>query len=173
MATPFIADVHLRLAVLIFNQNESELRLGARQVMRDLEQDLVKDLDTYSVEPIKEYLQVWYPQLATAPAALEEAAKLLRCLVCNYVTPSPPWLMGIYDHFKGGVYKMGLMANDASNGGDVMNYTSLTFGTDHTRKVHEFGEVVMWPDGEFRSRFVYRGPSLRTPAPSYKVPDPI
>ena len=46
----------------------------------------------------------------------------------------------------------------------------MVFGTDHTRFVREWCEVVQWPDGKYRSRFVYRGPDLTTPAPQFKVP---
>lgn len=76
---------------------------------------------------------------------------------------------GVYDHFKGGVYKtnkVSLFANDEL----YVDYTSLTYGTDHARFLWEWAEVVKWPDGKYRSRFVYRGADLRTPEPPYKVP---
>lgn len=78
---------------------------------------------------------------------------------------------GIYDHFKGGVYKIrGL--SEWAGGGQVVEYTSMIFGTDHTRLLREWCEVVQWPDGKHRSRFVYRGADLSTPPPSFKVQSP-
>jgi len=53
-----------------------------------------------------------------------------------------------------------------------MEYTSMTYGTPHSRLISQWCEVVKWPDGKYRSRFVYRGPDLHTPEPSYKVPTP-
>jgi len=81
---------------------------------------------------------------------------------------------GIYDHFKGGVYKVNGLASWASGDGElVVHYTSLLHGTDHVRFVEQWCEVVQWPDKKFRSRFVWRGPDLTTPAPAYKVPSPV
>jgi len=77
--------------------------------------------------------------------------------------------LGIYDHFKGGVYKANKVSRFA-NDELYVDYTSLTYGTDHGRFLWEWSEVVKWPDGKYRSRFVFRGPDLRTPAPAFKVP---
>lgn len=82
--------------------------------------------------------------------------------------------LGISDHFKGGVYKVrGFSMWASGNGEKVVEYTSLLHGTDHTRLATQWCEVVKWPDGKYRSRFVYRGPDLKTPAPAYKVPSPV
>jgi hypothetical protein len=77
--------------------------------------------------------------------------------------------LGIYDHFKGGVYKANKVSRFA-NDEMYVDYTSLTYGTDHGRFLWEWAEVVKWKDGKYRSRFVFRGPDLRTPEPAFKVP---
>lgn len=80
---------------------------------------------------------------------------------------------GIYDHFKGGVYLVrGVSSWASGNGEPVVEYTSMVFGTHHVRLLSQWREIVKWPDGEQRGRFVYRGPDLTTPAPSFKVPSP-
>lgn len=80
---------------------------------------------------------------------------------------------GIWDHFKGGVYlKTGQGSWASGNGELIVEYLSLIFGTKHYRLASQWCEVVQWPDGKYRSRFVYRGPDLYIPAPSFKVPSP-
>jgi hypothetical protein len=79
----------------------------------------------------------------------------------------------IYDHFKGGVYAVRDFSSWASGEGEpVVEYLSMIHGTKHTRLASQWCEVVQWPDGKYRSRFVYRGPTLQTPEPAYKVPSP-
>ena len=81
--------------------------------------------------------------------------------------------LGVYDHFKGGVYKIRGFSSWASGEGEkVVEYDSLIYGTPHTRLASQWCEVTLWPDGKYRSRFVYRGPDLHTPKPSFKVPSP-
>lgn len=91
-----------------------------------------------------------------------------RYQVLSYA--GPDMRHGIYDHFKGGVY----VSLDATpwageDNWHVVRYLSINYGTPHTRFAHEWNEVVQWPDGAYRSRFIYRGPDLRTPPPSFKV----
>lgn len=81
---------------------------------------------------------------------------------------------GVYDHFKGGVYLLRGLSHWASGEQDerVVEYTSLLHGTHHARKLEEWCSVVEWPDGKYRSRFVFRGVDLCIPPPSFKVPSP-
>src|SRR5208282_5361613 len=66
-------------------------------------------------------------------------------------------LGGIYDHFKGGIYLIRDFSSWASGRGElVVEYLSMLFGTKHSRIGSEWCEVVQWPDGKYRSRFVYR-----------------
>jgi len=91
----------------------------------------------------------------------------------NPLTKHDSITLGIWDHFKGGVYKVtGFSSWASGNGEKVVGYTSMLFGTDHTRLVNQWCEVVEWPDGKYRSRFVYRGADLKVTAPSWKVPSP-
>lgn len=90
-----------------------------------------------------------------------------------YSNPETMCGFGIYDHFKGGVYKVkGFSSWESGNREKVVEYDSMIYGTPHTRLATQWCEVTRWPDGKYRSRFVYRGPDLHTPEPSYKVPSP-
>ena len=75
---------------------------------------------------------------------------------------------GIFDHFKGGIYKSRNVAMFA-NGELYVEYTSMLNGRDFGRFLAEWVELVLWPDGQYRSRFVYRGPDLDAPEPAFKV----
>lgn len=101
---------------------------------------------------------------------VELAQGMLECLRDGFLTESPPPL-GIYDHFKGGVYLVTGHALWASGAGELnVEYLSMVHGTKHNRLATQWCEVVAWPDGLFRSRFVYRGSDLNTPEPVFKVP---
>lgn len=75
---------------------------------------------------------------------------------------------GIYDHFKGGVYKTNKLGFFA-NGETYVDYVSLNTGNDCGRFLNEWCEIVKWPDGKLRSRYVYRGKDLAVPEPAFKV----
>lgn len=105
---------------------------------------------------------------------------LLQCLTAyqkgSPYTRTQGWAWeteGIWDHFKGGVYLKTGHGGWASGDGElVVEYRSMLFGTKHYRFATQWCEVVQWPDGKYRSRFVYRGPDLKTPEPDFKVPSP-
>lgn len=81
--------------------------------------------------------------------------------------------LGIYDHFKGGVYLAQSIGMNASNDNEVMvDYLSMIHATKHFREAWQWDEIVKWPDGKYRSRFVFRGRDLYTPPPPFKVPSP-
>lgn len=104
---------------------------------------------------------------------VELAQQMLECLRDGFLTDSPPKL-GIYDHFKGGVYLVTGHAIWASGSGEpTVEYTSMLFGRKNNRLTSQWVEVVAWPDGRYRSRFVYRGPDMETPEPPFKVPSPL
>lgn len=100
-------------------------------------------------------------------------------LWANYSGGSP-WIShagpgmahGVYDHFKGGQYLSQRVERCADTGESRVSYLSLLHGTPHSRRAAQWNEIVKWPDGEYRSRFVYRGPDLLTPPPPFKVPSP-
>lgn len=77
---------------------------------------------------------------------------------------------GIWDHFKGGIYlTQGFGAWASGNGEGVVAYISMSNGKAFYRLATQWNEIVRWPDGQLRSRFIYRGPDLSTPAPTFKV----
>jgi hypothetical protein len=83
-----------------------------------------------------------------------------------------PAFPGVYDHFKGGVYLAERLERDADTGRTRVSYRSLLFGSFHSRRLEEWNEEVLWPDGCMRPRFAYRGPGLAGKEPTYKVPSP-
>lgn len=101
------------------------------------------------------------------------ATKLFECLRNGWYIAPEKLPRGVYDHFKGGVYRLERFSSWASGRGEqVCGYLSMLFGTDHTRYAWEWCDIVEWPDGKYRPRFVYRGPDLRTAEPAFKVPSP-
>ena len=63
----------------------------------------------------------------------------------------------IYLHYKGGRYFVLGVADESTNarvGGKVVVYISLTYGKMKTRDLEEFCEVIEWPNGEKKPRFV-------------------
>ncbi len=100
----------------------------------------------------------------------DEIRRVLQCGMEGY-----PWARpispGVWDHFKGGVYAVhGRVLWTGPEGGEVVIYTSMVFGTTHARLVSVWNEIVRWPDGAYRTRFVRRfDPKIE---PSFKVPTP-
>ena len=65
-----------------------------------------------------------------------------------------PVLPGVFKHFKGNSYRVLFLAKDSETQADVVVYLSLTNGVIWTRPAAMFTEVVEWPDGVHRPRFV-------------------
>jgi hypothetical protein len=61
---------------------------------------------------------------------------------------------GVYIHYKGGRYRSIGVAIDAETGGQRVQYVSMGDGVIYSRLAIEWGQVVRWPDGRFRSRFM-------------------
>lgn len=95
---------------------------------------------------------------------------LLECLHRHWVSEAGPRMKhGIWDHFKGGVYLSEDLGMNAAGELEV-RYLSLLYGTKHQRRCSQWNEVVQWPDGQYRSRFIYRGVNLESSEPpSFKV----
>jgi len=175
MATPGISDVYYWIAVVSMpDKAPSDFDLEA--VKSIIHRVLAVEPDHHGLH-LPRFMELAQAELGPsyqAPDVAESNAiegLFLALRTADAITTTDPLAFkhGVYDHFKGGVYKsnkLGLFANDAQ----YVDYTSLTYGTDHARFLKEWSEVVQWPDGKYRSRFVYRGPDLRTPEPSYKVP---
>lgn len=111
--------------------------------------------------------------VAIDDANLTFIGKILESINEGWVSAADYRMMhGIWDHFKGGIYRSMRTERDADSGKARVSYISMVFGTDHSRRAEEWNEVVVWPDGAYRSRFVFRGPDMNTPPPSFKVPTP-
>jgi hypothetical protein len=63
----------------------------------------------------------------------------------------------VYEHHKGGKYLVLFVADDSTNarmGNKLVVYVSLTYGAIKCRDLSEFTELVAWPDGKMRPRFI-------------------
>jgi len=63
----------------------------------------------------------------------------------------------IYKHHKGGRYLVLHIVDESTNtlvGKKGVVYVSLTYGLIKHRDLEEFIEIVEWPDGEKRPRFI-------------------
>lgn len=66
-------------------------------------------------------------------------------------------MTGIYKHYKGGIYAVLGICSDSTNGRDdakMVLYYSLEKHQIHVREIAEFHEIVKWPDGKLRARFL-------------------
>ncbi|HEY4498843.1 MAG TPA: DUF1653 domain-containing protein [Candidatus Paceibacterota bacterium] len=62
-----------------------------------------------------------------------------------------------YVHKKGGRYIILHIADESTNkrtGNKVVVYQSIALGKIHTRDLDEFTELVEWPDGTQKPRFI-------------------
>lgn len=83
--------------------------------------------------------------------------------------------LGLYRHYRGGgVYDVIDLAFDSTNGAGegrwMVLYRSHTSGRLNVREVGQFTELVAWPDGATRPRFV---PSSRETLPAPGVPHAV
>ena len=63
----------------------------------------------------------------------------------------------VFVHYKGGTYTVLSVAKDSTNereGNDVVVYKSHANGEIYCRDLSEFTEIVGWPDGSKKGRFV-------------------
>ena len=73
---------------------------------------------------------------------------------------------GIYQHYKGGTYRVLLIATESTNareGNKAVIYISLKDGLIHYRDLKEFTELVVWPDGGKKPRFIGVYTSFKNP----------
>jgi len=88
---------------------------------------------------------------------------LMECLHHGWVSEAGPGMRhGVWDHFKGGLYCSLGVGRHAETDALEVEYISLFHATKHHRRCEQWNEVVQWPDGKYRSRFVYRGPDLES-----------
>jgi len=172
-----------RLGAIFYGTDENDLVLEQKQRMYRMAFDIVAWGEGF--QDGKTYLQRFYDRLhfetkslqkKVAPEEEDLVDGLLTCLANPgwWTEPDPHGHLrqhGIYDHFKGGVYRVTKIAMFA-NGELFVDYISMTTGQDFGRFVSEWCEVVRWPDGRYRSRFVWRSAGLLGPEPTFKVPTP-
>ena len=61
---------------------------------------------------------------------------------------------GVFRHFKGGRYRVLFIAKDSETEAPTVVYVSLMNGDVWVRPAAMFVEVVAWPDGNRRPRFI-------------------
>lgn len=96
---------------------------------------------------------------------------LLEAVICGWVSEAGPGMRhGVWDHFKGGLYCSLGVGRHAETDAMEVEYLSLFHATKHHRRCEQWNEVVQWPDGKYRSRFVYRGADLEScDPPAFKT----
>ncbi len=59
-----------------------------------------------------------------------------------------------YEHFKGGKYRVLFEGFHSDHKEPVVIYVSMIYGTVWVRPTNEWDEMVEWPDGKMRTRFI-------------------
>ena len=59
----------------------------------------------------------------------------------------------IFEHFKGGLYRMLFLARDSETQEPIVIYMHLDDGSMWTRRLSLWQEQVLWHDGVMRPRF--------------------
>jgi len=102
----------------------------------------------------------WETFVPPPPVKNEEEIRLL--LICcaegwAHSLRSQQVVAGVYDHFKGGVYFVMLPLHTwtGDEGRQVVLYTNLK-SEMFARHVDVWTELVKWPDGKYRPRFLLR-----------------
>lgn len=193
MSTPGIRDIHRRLASHFHCIPESEVTREQRRDTKivtfscvtgaeggvtdrfaDRFQKAMGDRGGLTVDAFGEVQGLLEMLRFSVEKSGEDITVLDPSRTYSWITevgPSMP--LGIYDHFKGGVYLATGVAHWAS--GDMeytVEYVSLLgphAGKKCNRFAWQWAEVVPWPDGKYRSRFVYRGRGDNVPVPPWKV----
>lgn len=60
----------------------------------------------------------------------------------------------IWQHFKGGLYRVLFLAADAETKKSLIVYMSLTDGSLWVRPEDDWVKEVLWADGQVRPRFI-------------------
>ncbi len=117
-------------------------------------------------------INIWgdRPRMSSGFLDKDEIRRLLNCLREGWTNPVPIQ-EGVWDHFKGGVYKVhGRVKWTGDESGEVVLYTSLITGDTFARHVRVWNEIVLWPDNAYRTRFTRRKDPKEPPV--FKVPSP-
>ena len=141
-------NVYCKIASLAFGKAELEVESAEEsQVYAAVQQTLhAEDPD---IDVLLHYLS------GVPPEIVPEIRELLYCILRQDLTETgSKFQHGTYKHFKGHQYRTLMCAKDAISEKDLVVYTALQDGSLWTRPTLDFGEVVLWPDGRYRSRFV-------------------
>jgi len=98
----------------------------------------------------------------------KEVYGLLLCLHLGWWTKDVQ-IGGYYDHYKGGYYFVEKLILDTATKQDKFVYQSVYTKKWFGRAPHEWREIVEWPDGVLRSRFIQRGFFEADLEPPFKV----
>lgn len=90
-----------------------------------------------------------------------EEAILIKKLACarehGWVSVAGPEMRhGVWDHFKHGIYVSTQVVTNVDTQEPMVVYCSMLHGMWFARRCTEWNELVEWPDGSYRSRFVLR-----------------
>lgn len=86
------------------------------------------------------------------------------------VPPGVGPYVGIYRHYKGGIYRTLGFARTSTRGVKdqwMVLYVSMTYGEVYAREVNEFTETIL-VNGQMVPRFLYLGVAKQAPTPSPK-----
>lgn len=168
MTTPSISDVYETLAELAGLEYHPE----AVEVRALLDQAFI-DAQRLGGKALKEFGRLRDTRMpALTPEQEQLVEGLFDCKANGWVSNAGPFMRhGVWDHFKGGLYMSTGGGQDAESGFWQVRYISLYHGTEHHRRAVSWNEVVKWPDGRYRSRFIYRGLAV-CEAPSFRVAAP-
>jgi hypothetical protein len=167
MSTPYITNAFDELTKIVFG-----LRGPTATELEDWKQFVPQAFEI----PIKAqvgFLLSFSERLNTrelSPTESKMVTNLLDCMNNDWDENPHRLRLGLYDHFKGGVYLVEGFSSWASGEGEqLVEYISLSNGKRFARFATQWCEIVKWPDGRYRSRFVYRGIPLECQEPSFKV----
>jgi hypothetical protein len=142
-----ILDVYRQMAALVLSKKPEEVTTVERQAVI-----VAVDKSSYTNEPDLDQLLRFLPP--PPKEALPALRDLLHCIYRGDVTGIENFKHGLYTHYKGGKYRTILTAMDSETEKPTVVYVSLSSGEFWVRPLEMFAEIVIWPDGKYRSRFV-------------------
>jgi hypothetical protein len=94
------------------------------------------------------------PHIKVTAEDAERAEKLLRCIWRGDLDEAYDPIPGIYQHFKGGTYRVQALAKLLQGPKEEI---AVVYGNDEetfVRPLKEWVELILWPDGEYHPRFM-------------------
>ena len=65
-----------------------------------------------------------------------------------------PKINGLYQHYKGGIYKVLFLSKHTETGEVLVNYKSLLFGSYHSRPLENWNEAIKDDDNNLRFKLL-------------------